>query len=444
MTRTPADGTTTPTSGTTTPAKGAAAPPGGSGRMPLLDVVRGVAIIGTLMTNVWIFTGPGAEWGVLSGGSPAGGAAGTGSSSGGGGSAQGGGPAWEWAGAWAEAIFRLVADGKFLSMLTILFGAGLAIQYRSARPWPGRYRWRALFLFVEGTLHFLLVFAWDVLMGYAVTAMLTAWLLARSARARRRVMAWAAGAHLALMGLLTAGLVAYGGGNGAGAGSGGGGVPQEVVDLYAHGSWADQVAFRLENALVLRMEPVLTFGLLLFLFLLGVRLLRAGAFGSDGTGRRLRARMLRWGLGLGVPLNVACALGGEDWFLMGRYVAAPLVAVGYIGVIGAVVDRVRRPGPLTRGLTSLGRTALSGYVLQNVVCVLVSYGFGLGLAAELGGGGRGWDPWWVMGLWAAVSVLMLAGSALWLRRFSAGPVESVQRWALGLTENRSSGRGGSA
>ncbi|WP_435847940.1 DUF418 domain-containing protein [Streptomyces fradiae] len=453
MTRTPADGTTTPTSGTTTPAKGAAAPPGGndgggSGRMPLLDVVRGVAIIGTLMTNVWIFTGPGAEWGVLSGGSPAGGAAGTGSSSGGGGSAQGGGPAWEWAGAWAEAVFRLVADGKFLSMLTILFGAGLAIQYRSAerhgRPWPGRYRWRALFLFVEGTLHFLLVFAWDVLMGYAVTAMLTAWLLACSARARRRVMAWAAGAHLALMGLLTAGLVAYGGGDGAGAGSGGGGVPQEVVDLYAHGSWADQVAFRLENALVLRMEPVLTFGLLLFLFLLGVRLLRAGAFGSDGTGRRLRARMLRWGLGLGVPLNVACALGGEDWFLMGRYVAAPLVAVGYIGVIGAVVDRVRRPGPLTRGLTSLGRTALSGYVLQNVVCVLVSYGFGLGLAAELGGGGRGWDPWWVMGLWAAVSVLMLAGSALWLRRFSAGPVESVQRWALGLTENRSSGRGGSA
>ncbi|MDT9682628.1 DUF418 domain-containing protein [Streptomyces sp. TRM76323] len=389
--------------------------------MPLLDVLRGVAILGTLMTNVWIFTGPGAEWGVLTGGTTPGGSTGA-------------------AGDVAEAVFRLAADGKFLSLLTILFGAGLAIQYRSAErrgePWPGRYRWRALFLFVEGTLHFLLVFAWDVLMGYAVTALFTAWLLTRSARARRRAAVWAAGLHLTLMGLLTAALVAYG--------DGGDGVSPEVVDLYAHGSWADQVAFRLENAVALRLEPVLTFGLLLFLFLLGVRLLRAGAFGADGTGRRIRARMLRWGLGLGVPLNAACAAGGEDWFLLGRYGAAPLVAVGYIGLVGAVVDRVRRPGPLTRGLTSLGRTALSGYVLQNLLCVLVSYGFGLGLAARLGGGGRGWEPWWVMGLWAAVCVLLLVASSLWLRRFPAGPLESAQRWALGLTEKRSTPAGRSS
>ncbi|GGQ12956.1 DUF418 domain-containing protein [Streptomyces roseolilacinus] len=393
--------------------------------MPLLDVLRGVAILGTLMTNVWIFTGPGAEWGVLSGGTSAGGVTGS-------------------AGDVAEAVFRLVADGKFLSMLTILFGAGLAIQYRSAErrgePWPGRYRWRALFLFAEGTVHFVLVFAWDVLMGYAVTALFTAWLLTRSARARRRVAVAAAGLHLTLMGLLTAVLVAYGDGD-AGAGDG---VSPQVVDLYAHGSWADQIAFRLENAVALRLEPVLTFGLLLFLFLLGVRLLRAGAFAADGTGRRIRARMLRWGLGLGVPLNAACAVGGEDWFLLGRYGAAPLVAVGYVGLIGAVVDRVRRPGPLTRGLTSLGRTALTGYVLQNLLCVLVSYGFGLGLAARLGEGGRGWEPWWVMGLWASVSVLLLVASTLWLRRFPAGPLEAVQRWALGLAGNRSTRAGRSS
>lgn len=32
-------------------------------RLPLLDVLRGAAILGTLMTNVWIFTSPGSEWG---------------------------------------------------------------------------------------------------------------------------------------------------------------------------------------------------------------------------------------------------------------------------------------------------------------------------------------------------------------------------------------------
>ncbi|GAA4909593.1 DUF418 domain-containing protein [Streptomyces coeruleoprunus] len=383
---------------------GGAATATGKGRLPLLDILRGAAILGTLMTNVWVFTGPGAEWGVLQGELS---------------------PSFGSFPDAAESVFRLLADGKFLSMLTILFGVGLAIQYGSAerrgQPWPGRYRWRALFLFAEGTVHFVLVFAWDVLMGYAVTALLVAWLLTRSLRAQRRAMAWAAGVHLTLMGLLTAALVLA-------ADSGdGGGVSPEVRDLYAHGSWGDQIAFRLENAIALRLEPVLSFGLLVFLFLLGVRLFRAGAFGADATARRLRSRMLAWGLGLGVPLNVAVAVAGGDWFLLGRYVAAPLVAVGYMGLIGALVDRVRRPGPLMGALTSVGRTALSGYVLQNLLCVLVAYGFGLGLAARLG---DAWRPWWVMGLWAAVSAVLLIGSTLWLRRFSTGPLEAVQRWAL--------------
>ncbi|MFE7776341.1 DUF418 domain-containing protein [Streptomyces sp. NPDC057445] len=379
-------------------------------RLALLDVLRGTAILGTLMTNVWVFTGPGAEWGILQNGT--------------GGSAFGSLPAA------AESLFRLLADGKFLSMLTILFGVGLAIQFDSAarrgQPWPGRYRRRALFLFAEGTLHFVLVFAWDVLMGYAVTAMLVAWLLTRSDRARRRVMWWAAGLHISLMGVLTTALVAINGDE-AGGKEGGSGVSRQVVDLYAHGSYLDQISFRLENAVALRLEPVLSFGLLVFLFLLGVRLFRAGAFGSDETGRRIRARMLGWGLGLGVPLTAVIALAGEDYFLLSRYCAAPLTAVGYIGLIGAVVDRIPRPGAFMTGVTSVGRTALSGYVLQNVLCVLVSYGIGLGLADRLGETAR---PWWVMGLWAAVCTILMVGSTLWLRRFSHGPLESVQKWAL--------------
>ncbi|MFJ8534184.1 DUF418 domain-containing protein [Streptomyces sp. NPDC093591] len=372
-------------------------PPTGR-RLPLLDVLRGAAILGTLMTNVWIFTGPGAEWGALESGSSTDA---------------------------VECVFSVLANGKFLSLLTILFGVGLAIQYASAarrgQPWPGRYRWRALFLFAEGTVHFVLVFAWDVLMGYAVTALLVAWLLTRSERAQRRVMWWAAGAHLTVIGLLTAVLVLSGGD-----GDTGGTVSREVVDLYAHGDYLDQIAFRLENAIALRMEPVLTFFLLVFLFLLGVRLFRAGAFGADEPGRRLRARLLAWGLGLGLPLNVAAVLAGPDLFLLARYGTAPLLALGYIGLIGALVDRVRRPGPLMTGLTSVGRTALSGYVLQNVLCVLVSYGIGLGLAERLGDTG----PWWVVGLWAAVCAVLMVGSTLWLRRFSAGPLEAVQKWAL--------------
>ncbi|WP_329382625.1 DUF418 domain-containing protein [Streptomyces sp. NBC_01351] len=375
-------------------------------RLPLLDVLRGAAVLGTLMTNVWIFASPGSEWGVLQGGL--------------------GGPdplADPSAATIAEAVFRFLADGKFLALLTILFGVGLAIQYDSAArrglAWPGRYPRRAAFLFLEGTLHFFLVFAWDVLMGYAVTALLVAWLLARSERVRRVAMWTAAGVHLALVGLVTLGALADGD-----AGSAAPAPAPEAVRLYADGSYLEQVAFRFDHVAALRIEPVFSFGLLVFLFLLGVRLHRAGAFTPTAAGRRVRVRMAAWGLGLGLPLGAAAALGGPDLFFLGRYGTAPLIAVGYIGLIGIALDRFAVPGAAALG--AVGRTALSCYVAQNLICMLLCYGIGLGLADRLGGSG----PWWVMGLWAAVSLALAAASGLWLRRFERGPLESVQQWAL--------------
>ncbi|MFF4699567.1 DUF418 domain-containing protein [Streptomyces chattanoogensis] len=384
-------------------------------RLPLLDVLRGVAILGTLMSNVWIFAGPGAEWGVLGGNAA--------TSAGGGTSSLAG---------VTETAFRFLANGKFLSMLTLLFGVGLAIQFRSAArrglPWPGRYKWRALFLFAEGTVHFVLVFAWDVLMGYAVVALLVAWLLTRSARAQRVTWIVMGGLHLAAMTLLTAALlVASGGGTGGGAG---GTLDADAVALYAEGGYGEQVAFRLSHAVVLRAEPVFSFGLLVFMFLLGVRLFRAGAFQNDAAGRRIRRRLAGWGLGLGLPLNTLALLGGSDFFFLDRYGAAPVLAIGYLGLIGMAMDRLRHPGPLasavTSALASVGRTALSCYVLQNVLAMLACYGIGLGLASRWADSG----PWWVLGLWAVICLVLVTGASLWLRRFAHGPLESVQKRLL--------------
>ncbi|MBV2362449.1 DUF418 domain-containing protein [Streptomonospora nanhaiensis] len=406
----------------TTADRAGAAPAGsrGGGRLPLLDVLRGVAILGTLATNIWIFASPGGEWAVLSstsGGAPESAVEDTGAT----------------VGAALEAAMRFAANGKFLALLTLLFGAGLAIQFRSAarrgNRWPGRYKWRALLLFAEGTLHFVLVFAWDVLMGYAVTALLVAWLLTRSRRAQRVALWVSAGAHVLLMALLTAALVALERlvppeqqvDTGAGA---------EVVRLYAEGGYLEQVAFRLENAGMLRIEPVLSFALLVFLFLLGVRLFRAGAFSPDAAGRAIRTRLLLWGLGAGVPLNLATTVAGGSLFLVDRYIAAPIVALGIIGLVGRIMDAVsarrRAPGVLVTAFSSLGRTALSGYVLQNVLAMLACYGIGLGLAARLEHTG----PWWVMGLWAAICLVLLTAATLWLRRFGNGPLEAAQKWVL--------------
>lgn len=366
-----------------------------SKRLPLLDVLRGVAIVGTLGTNVWLFASSHGEAGPLLGFAIT----------------DGGG---------LGGALQLLANGKFLSMLTVLFGVGLAIQYRSAekkgRRWPGRYHWRALFLFAEGTVHFVLLFAWDVLMGYAVTAIVVAWMLKRSQRAQDVVMWTALGVHLVLTGLITAAVSA---------GSGFDPEPDpEVQALYASGSWIEQVQFRLDNAVAFRIEPVITFPLLVFLFMLGVKLFRAGAFGGDATGSRIRCRLLVWGLGIGLPLNLAVMAGPAELFFLERYAIAPVVMLGYIGLVGLIVEKARR-GIVMGAFESLGRTALSGYILQNLLASVVCYGWGLGLAARFDS-----NPWFVLAVWAAISLVLLVGASLWLRRFSTGPAELLQKTLL--------------
>ncbi len=101
-------------------------------RVAALDVLRGVAILGTFGTNVWAFAHPGGPGAWLAGTMTAG----------------------------ADAVGKIetgllfLSNGKFLALLTILFGVGMELQYRSAvrrgSPWPGRYLVRAAILFAEG------------------------------------------------------------------------------------------------------------------------------------------------------------------------------------------------------------------------------------------------------------------------------------------------------
>jgi uncharacterized protein len=131
-----------------------------------------------------------------------------------------------------------------------------------------------------------------------------------------------------------------------------------------------------------------------------------------------------WGLGIGIPLTLAIMAGPEDLFFLERYVAAPVVMLGYIGLVGLLVEKLRR-GILMAAFENLGRTALSGYILQNLLASAICYGWGLGLAARFDS-----NPWFVMGLWAAISAVLLIGSSLWLRRFTTGPAEMLQKAVL--------------
>ncbi|MER6950139.1 DUF418 domain-containing protein [Nonomuraea sp. NPDC000554] len=360
-------------------------------RIDALDVLRGVAIMGTLGTNIWIFTNPGGPAELMGLGGHIG---------------------------VVESFLRFLSNGKFLGLLTLLFGIGLELQYRSAVrkgvTWPGRYLWRATLLLLEGALHYVLIFEFDVLMGYAITSMIVAYLIGRSERTVRIWMITAGTTLVALVSLMTLGLLAAGD-------SAFRAVP---TTLYSQGSWTDQVASRFQQLPLYRSELIFIIPMGIVLFLLGGRLLRAGVFDERGAG--LRRKLTIIGLGIAAPLNLLTSYAGPAWFAVDRYILAPLVALGLLGAITSIVLRMSgSPGVVRRAISNVGRTALSCYVFQNLAASALCYGWGLGLAAQLD-----WlRPWWVPGAWAGICLLFVVLSSLWLRRFERGPLELAWQWA---------------
>ena len=167
----------------------------------------------------------------------------------------------------------------------------------------------------------------------------------------------------------------------------------------------------------MRIEPIFVVPLGITLFLFGVRLMRAGAFAETPEGSRITAQMMRWGLGLGVPLNLLALVPEFGLDFAARYVFAPIQAMGYIGLIAVALRR----GWLTRAASSIalvGRMALSNYMLQGVLASILFYGWGFGLARQP-------SAYVALAAWMGISALLVVFSGMWLRRFEQGPFETI-------------------
>lgn len=354
-------------------------------RLSAPDVLRGLAIAGTFAANVWVFADPRGPAAVLAGFT---------------------------GGWWVDTVLRSAANGKFLALLTLLFGIGMELQYRSAvrrgMARPARYLARAAILFTEGLLHYVLVFEFDVLMGYAIASVLVAWLVGRPPGVRVGAAAVAGGFVVLVVGALTVGT--------AGAGSAG------AIPAYPP-TWTGQWWIRLAEAGLYRAELVLIVPSAVVLFLIGSALLRAGVL--DEGGARLRRNLMAVGAA-GVVLNAMTVLGGPDWILVERYLVGPVVAAGLLGLVPAVLLRMRGPaGPVRRGVTAIGRTALTCYVGQNVVAAVLFHPWGFGLAEAFAGLAPPVRTVAVVGVWAGVMAVSALAASGWLRRHDRGPVETV-------------------
>jgi uncharacterized protein len=138
-------------------------------------------------------------------------------------------------------------------------------------------------------------------------------------------------------------------------------------------------------------------------------------------------RRLLWiGLLVGVPLSAYWATTGiglnMSWpsgevflAMLANGIAAPLMCLMYVSLFTLFV-RSRAPAPLA----SLGRMALTNYLLQSLVWSTVFYGYGLGLFGT---------PQDLVLLVAALGfwLLQIPLSHWWLGRFRFGPAEWLWR-----------------
>jgi uncharacterized protein len=164
------------------------------------------------------------------------------------------------------------------------------------------------------------------------------------------------------------------------------------------------------------------------MFVLGLWVVRRGIL------HRLveyRAQLVRWatlGLLIGLPANVLAVWAFSRWEyvppsmggllgVVGQAVGIPLLAVGYACSIVLVLLAGSR---LVSAFAPVGRMALTNYLVQSVICVVFSYGFGFGL-------------WWRISVVTAFAIAIgiiateMLTSRWWLQRFQFGPAEWVWR-----------------
>ncbi|MYD85103.1 MAG: DUF418 domain-containing protein [Acidobacteria bacterium] len=331
---------------------------------------------------------------------------------------------------------RLLADQKFMTIFSMLFGAGIVLMTTraEARGETHRVHYRRMgWLALIGLLHAHLLWAGDILFLYAVCGMLVYPFRGLSPGRLLVVGTATVAVASAIFAGLQASLPSW---------------PEEALAEVTLGAWQPTRAI-VDDALAtyrggwleqLPARSAMAFGFETFmlviwggwraggLMLIGMALFKLDVF-SAGRSRRFYGALVAAALVAGIPVEAyGVALDFEygwalDWSLLqGRqfnYWPSIAVGLGYVGLV-MLACRSTALRRATRPFAAVGQTALSNYLLQTVICTTIFYGHGLGLYGSVDRVGQ---LGVVLGVWA----VQLIASPLWLRRYRFGPAEWVWR-----------------
>ncbi len=342
-----------------------------------------------------------------------------------------------------EILAFIFVDGKFYSVFSILFGIGFAVQYqrmmKDDKVFVPFFRRRMLGLLIIGSVHLFLIWLGDILTLYALLGFTLVWFRRFS---DKRLLIWT--------GVLLVMPVVH------------------WLAMYLTDNFYPRYFFRLHNQLVAPyaidmagennnpgfsiagylaisdVKQLLEANLLMPLRRLGGILFEGRAFKVLAlfllgiyAGRQILEhnilyktfrlkKIILWGLGIGVPMNLLRTwvefsnLEGVFWqfakFMLNALALTPM-AIAYCAMIALVVTRRQQ---WLKWFAAVGRTALSNYLFQSLICIFIFYGVGLGYGSSMGYSS-------VFFIALALFAWQIVFSTFWLKYFRFGPVEWLWR-----------------
>lgn len=382
-------------------------------RVLSLDILRGIAILGILSMNIQSFAMPGAAYinptayGDLEG-----------------------------VNLWVWTISHLFADQKFMTLFSILFGAGILLvadrmEQKSKSPLPFHFK-RNFWLLIFGLIHAYLIWYGDILFTYAISSFLVVWVRNRPPRTlflfgiivlfipQIITMSFSATIHFMPEEAISAFQLGWHP------------TPALIAEEIAAvtGSLGEQLAHNAQAALGMQTFVFLT----LFLWrasglmLIGMAFYKWGILSAArNTGFYWKGMLISFAIGFpltayGIVRNFGAAWSLEYSMFTGstfNYWGSLGISFGYLSAVMLFSKSGIGKGVKQR-IAAIGQMALSNYIAQSLIGVLIFYGIGLGLFGQVD---RIYQAFITLGIWT----VQYMWSKPWLDSFRFGPLEWAWR-----------------
>ena len=365
------------------------------------DVLRGFALLGILVVNIQFMglnSGEGArgEWTLgLANGS-------------------------------ATFIINAIFAGKFYLLFSFLFG--YSSNYIIRGDVANRRRWvkRCFALITLGIIHFTFLWHGDIIFMYGLFGLLLIPFFFRADRTLKiwtRIVFFFSATLMVLIGTLVYIGERF--------------FPEESVQqsmeskldsVLINGSFLEAIPARLELWVYSISSGVFLQGGMAFAaFLLGLRMARNN-FLSSPIDVEKNSKLIKTGFLLGAPIQIIAALvlvrneqsaePSEAIYLLAlltSFIAAPLLSMGYVGLIRKLVDE--KPH-LVSWMKPAGQMSLTIYLSQSVIASVIFGPWGFGLFQDL-------QTWQVVLLSLGIWLLLTYLATFWLKRYHQGPLEKI-------------------